>query len=55
MWEEINNSVPRSTTMGIVASEQLPPGADESWATWKCLNRQNWSWQSQGDTQQMGI
>ena len=39
MWEEINNSLPPSTTMGIVASEQLPPGADESWATWKCLNR----------------
>ena len=39
MWEEINNSLPPSTTMGIVASEQLPPGADESWAKWKCLNR----------------
>ena len=39
MWEEINNSLPPSTTMGFVASEQLPPGADESWAKWKCLNR----------------
>ena len=39
MWEEINNSLPPSTIMGIVASEQLPPGADESWAKWKCLNR----------------
>ena len=39
MWEEINNSLPPSTTMGIVASEQLPPGAGESWAKWKCLNR----------------
>ena len=38
-WEEINNSLPSSTTMEIVASEQLPPGADESWAKWKCLNR----------------
>ena len=39
MWEEINNSLPPSTTMGIVASEHLPPGADESWAKLKCLNR----------------
>lgn len=25
--------------MSINAKEELPPGADSSWAEWKCLNR----------------
>ena len=25
--------------MSICAKEELPPGADSSWAEWKCLNR----------------
>ena len=25
--------------MSMCAKEELPPGADSSWAEWKCLNR----------------
>ena len=39
IWGERISTLPPSTTMGLTVSEQLPPGADASWARWKCLNR----------------
>ena len=39
LWEERLDNLPTTTTMSISAKEVLPPGADSSWAEWKCLNR----------------
>ena len=37
IWEKRLAKNPVKTT--VPASEDLPPGADSSWAVWKCLNR----------------
>ena len=36
--ERLDNHPSRSS-MSIRAKEELPPGADSSWAEWKCINR----------------
>lgn len=38
-WEERLSNLPLTTTMELNVSEALPPGADSSYAMWKCLNR----------------
>lgn len=39
MWKKrLKDSQPCST-MGIAPAEELPPGADDTWQRWKCLNR----------------
>ncbi|XP_072047134.1 carboxypeptidase B-like [Amphiura filiformis] len=39
MWKERLSSEAVTTEMGIQPTESLPPGANEVWANWRCLNR----------------
>ena len=39
MWKDRLSTIPDVTKMEIQPTESLPPGANEMWMNWKCLNR----------------
>ena len=39
MWNKRVSTLPDVAEMGIQPSESLPPGANEAWMHWRCLNR----------------
>ena len=39
MWNDSLTAVPSTTKMDMPVTECLPPGAEEPWQKWKCLNR----------------
>ena len=39
LWQDRVALLPSTTSMALLAREELPPGNESSWAEWKCLNR----------------
>ena len=39
LWEERLSALSPAARMELSTREELPAGADSSWAEWKCINR----------------
>ena len=46
-WTKRLDYLPSKTSMSMCAKEELTPGADSSWAEWKCLQTEGWNWPMQ--------